>query len=609
MAAPLKKRPHHNNIGVDRANEKQNNIESHNNNDHVVSVGVLGGGTSQTEVTVIADAKVLDPGFPKVAELLPPAVDHETDSFVAAALARTKKLSLAAAVARAYGGDGESGKHIAATKPHQVAEYPSNDTSAALSSSPARAGTQKASPLKTLAKSQEAPKKNDATHAQEVSVQSKKKTDFAPLTATTTTTIHIPTVTASISKDSSSSNNNNKEVALESLAVLTARSNHQEEQATGNGVKDGQLLLLSIPEIAVTRPQVSQRAFTATEQTSTPLPISTILPVDVDDINCSDTTCAEAVSLEKRRNSSSATKNGRQPTAKLGSTLDSLLRLHPPPKLTSQSASSATCRQDPEPKAGSTVDVLRRLSSLSVQKPMYQIGGKENSMNELDALLYNEEFPKLVALASQVKSFYVQKQGSSSNAKDDSIVEANEVVAAVTRMQEHLTSSHRRDLSTALIRRTNHPLTGSLLESSLAILQKELGYLMKATSAGELSEPNSSLAGHSSAGASSSNSESIATKYPKWQTDILMEWMIDNIENPFPGHDDVCKLMHQTNLTRSQIINWTTNVRKRNRKATCEAGKKPHHFIDFLFLAETRKLERPDSISLSRGVALSLIHI
>jgi len=35
-------------------------------------------------------------------------------------------------------------------------------------------------------------------------------------------------------------------------------------------------------------------------------------------------------------------------------------------------------------------------------------------------------------------------------------------------------------------------------------------------------------------------------------------------------------------------VNWTTNVRKRNLKAVVENGKKPHHFLDFLFLAEDR---------------------
>jgi hypothetical protein len=47
-------------------------------------------------------------------------------------------------------------------------------------------------------------------------------------------------------------------------------------------------------------------------------------------------------------------------------------------------------------------------------------------------------------------------------------------------------------------------------------------------------------------------------------------------------------LMDRTGLDQSQIVNWTTNVQKRNIKATIEGIKKPHHFIDFLFLAQDR---------------------
>jgi hypothetical protein len=55
--------------------------------------------------------------------------------------------------------------------------------------------------------------------------------------------------------------------------------------------------------------------------------------------------------------------------------------------------------------------------------------------------------------------------------------------------------------------------------------------------------------------------------------------------------------MQRTGLTQSQVVNWTTNVRKRNRKATCENGKKPHHFIDFLFLAQDRESRQQQKTS------------
>ena len=59
-------------------------------------------------------------------------------------------------------------------------------------------------------------------------------------------------------------------------------------------------------------------------------------------------------------------------------------------------------------------------------------------------------------------------------------------------------------------------------------------------------------------------------------------------EHPFPDSNQIKKLAKETNLTYNQVVNWTTNVRKRNMKATVEGGKKPHHFLDFLFLSQER---------------------
>ena len=57
----------------------------------------------------------------------------------------------------------------------------------------------------------------------------------------------------------------------------------------------------------------------------------------------------------------------------------------------------------------------------------------------------------------------------------------------------------------------------------------------------------------------------------------------------------------KTNLTYAQVVNWTTNVRKRNLKATVEGGKKPHHFLDFLFLVQNReKKKEPAASSFTR---------
>jgi len=91
------------------------------------------------------------------------------------------------------------------------------------------------------------------------------------------------------------------------------------------------------------------------------------------------------------------------------------------------------------------------------------------------------------------------------------------------------------------------------------------------------------------------------SKYSKQQTDVLTQWMIDHRDHPFPNASEIMKLCTATNLTYSQVVNWTTNVRKRNLKATVEGGKKPHHFLDFVFLSQDR--DRRHTVASNNGVA------
>jgi len=83
--------------------------------------------------------------------------------------------------------------------------------------------------------------------------------------------------------------------------------------------------------------------------------------------------------------------------------------------------------------------------------------------------------------------------------------------------------------------------------------------------------------------------EPVSTKFAKWQTDILTNWMIEHREHPFPRKQDILDLAKATNLNNTQIVNWTTNIRKRNLKATVDREKKPHHFLDFVFLSTERE--------------------
>ena len=246
----------------------------------------------------------------------------------------------------------------------------------------------------------------------------------------------------------------------------------------------------------------------------------------------------------------------------------------------------------------------------------------DDPKDDFDIMLLHEDFPVLVSIAAKLKDTrqkiaytgFLPQQPFQHRPK--SALQPDAVLQNVERMQKTFLAHPKRNNK---ILRGSHPIVDTVLEESLLLLQNEYEcgekWLQQAmgtsqvsmVSAGAVlpSTPDSMLLmdtaaltssdakkrgrGGKSSSSDSCSNDAIAVKYSKWQTDILMDWMIANRDDPFPKHDAIAELTQRTGLSQSQIVNWTTNVRKRNIRATCEKGKKPHHFIDFLFLAHDRE--------------------
>ena len=215
-------------------------------------------------------------------------------------------------------------------------------------------------------------------------------------------------------------------------------------------------------------------------------------------------------------------------------------------------------------------------------------------LDDVERMICHEDFPALLAQAAKVKSMReamdVDVAAPSSSTAPRSVMDPRQVIAAVTRMK----NAHcNKGEDMPVVRRGTYPLTDSMLEESFDILHKEL---VRCEQWYEQRKQNDTAAKQTGS-KRKAGSESIAVKYAKWQTDILMDWVIAHKDHPFPDSEQIKELGEKTGLTHSQVVNWTTNVRKRNLKATVEGGKKPHHFVDFVFLAHDR--ERREARGLS----------
>lgn len=240
------------------------------------------------------------------------------------------------------------------------------------------------------------------------------------------------------------------------------------------------------------------------------------------------------------------------------------------------------------------------------------------SKDDLDLLLLHVDFPLLLTMAAKAKELRRSGAISASRApRDPPTIHPNDnAFEAAKRIQSKILSSYSLPVqSSPTILRGQYPMTDVIMDDALMELQDEIdAFAFDAATAKPISPASDDLVTTLLAGSgkrrpaasgdqsqqrqlppssihydSKKKGDSIAIKYSKWQTDILMGWMIANSESPFPDPCDVAELAAATGLTHSQVVNWTTNVRKRNLKATCRGSKKPHHFIDFLFLKQDRE--------------------
>lgn len=248
----------------------------------------------------------------------------------------------------------------------------------------------------------------------------------------------------------------------------------------------------------------------------------------------------------------------------------------------------------------------------SQQQEHQHSAAKDGDEDCFDKILLHEDFAEVVRLAARLKTAQFEL-GLASTMNSTSHGAANDETAlghsnassclaeAVERMRRALVATEENSSEPTIeIPRGQHPIIDSIVQDMVERLQEELNSLLEppAVSPTTLSTkggtPPSTTTVATTPSTSSrkkrKQSESqIAIKYAKAQTDILMQWMIDHKDNPFPSPQDLATLAAATGLTKTQVNNWATNVRKRNLKATCENGKKPHHFIDFLFYIRDRE--------------------
>eukprot|EP00592_Proboscia_alata_P010368 CAMPEP_0194357730 /NCGR_PEP_ID=MMETSP0174-20130528/5167_1 /TAXON_ID=216777 /ORGANISM="Proboscia alata, Strain PI-D3" /LENGTH=760 /DNA_ID=CAMNT_0039127871 /DNA_START=51 /DNA_END=2333 /DNA_ORIENTATION=+ len=224
------------------------------------------------------------------------------------------------------------------------------------------------------------------------------------------------------------------------------------------------------------------------------------------------------------------------------------------------------------------------------------MGSHKNSLNEFDRVVGHEDFGQIICLAAKVKAAHFISVLPSSQPWEKTsdlsfltvgVPKKDHVDQTLLKMRLFNGPAALPKSKATIVPRGMFSQTDSLVDAAIEGLTGEFQRCL--TFLGNNGPSTINKKREKNNATSDGPTESVAVKYSKRQTDILTNWMIEHRRHPFPDAREIKELSAATNLSYSQVVNWTTNVRKRNLKATVEGGKKPHHFLDFLFLADARE--------------------
>ena len=150
-------------------------------------------------------------------------------------------------------------------------------------------------------------------------------------------------------------------------------------------------------------------------------------------------------------------------------------------------------------------------------------------MDCLDLVVCHQDFPKLLTAYKKVKAIRKSQElrdynGCSSGRSEDNVESAgisSDTMDDVNKVKERLCDKNQ------LITQGSHPMVDRMMDDNSSILDSELKDHESVVARVAPTKPKTSGAG-----------DAIAVKYSKWQTDILMNWIIDHKADPFPDPQD-----------------------------------------------------------------------